>query len=197
MIRRPPRSTLFPYTTLFRSHGQKSILAHCGKNKKRPARKTCRPRRIARNLEIKLQCKLEFTRITRLGRQAERGVQVAVRECVPRERIAAGEVICRRIVIGHAWVRLVRHTRVLEDRQSPYLVFCATRCCPTDGSGKKLRVVERIEGLKSKLQRKLLCQSEVLVSGQIGVVRRRSWRHAQAPGSDSTELYWKSKRVWI
>src|SRR5258708_30539787 len=24
MIRRPPRSTLFPYTTLFRSHGQES-----------------------------------------------------------------------------------------------------------------------------------------------------------------------------
>src|SRR3712207_9484743 len=24
MIRRPPRSTLFPYTTLFRSHGRKS-----------------------------------------------------------------------------------------------------------------------------------------------------------------------------
>src|SRR3712207_9046544 len=27
MIRRPPRSTLFPYTTLFRSHGQK-VLEH-------------------------------------------------------------------------------------------------------------------------------------------------------------------------
>src|SRR5687768_17776334 len=27
MIRRPPRSTLFPYTTLFRSHG-KAIAAH-------------------------------------------------------------------------------------------------------------------------------------------------------------------------
>ena len=26
MIRRPPRSTLFPYTTLFRSKGQKEIL---------------------------------------------------------------------------------------------------------------------------------------------------------------------------
>src|SRR2546429_2497133 len=26
MIRRPPRSTLFPYTTLFRSYGQKSIV---------------------------------------------------------------------------------------------------------------------------------------------------------------------------
>src|SRR2546421_8411319 len=26
MIRRPPRSTLFPYTTLFRSHGSKAAL---------------------------------------------------------------------------------------------------------------------------------------------------------------------------
>src|SRR3712207_6966528 len=25
MIRRPPRSTLFPYTTLFRSHGRRSL----------------------------------------------------------------------------------------------------------------------------------------------------------------------------
>src|SRR5256885_14587460 len=32
MIRRPPRSTLFPYTTLFRSlaHGQHGQLATCG-----------------------------------------------------------------------------------------------------------------------------------------------------------------------
>src|SRR2546426_5509929 len=36
MIRRPPRSTLFPYTTLFRSHGRESLdprrvppQAHC------------------------------------------------------------------------------------------------------------------------------------------------------------------------
>src|SRR2546422_7658473 len=27
MIRRPPRSTLFPYTTLFRSHPQRGIIA--------------------------------------------------------------------------------------------------------------------------------------------------------------------------
>src|SRR2546422_5226533 len=32
MIRRPPRSTLFPYTTLFRSHA-----AGCGKGKQRAA----------------------------------------------------------------------------------------------------------------------------------------------------------------
>src|SRR2546427_5815453 len=29
MIRRPPRSTLFPYTTLFRSHGTASRAAGC------------------------------------------------------------------------------------------------------------------------------------------------------------------------
>src|SRR3712207_7874418 len=28
MIRRPPRSTLFPYTTLFRSHGRKEPVVH-------------------------------------------------------------------------------------------------------------------------------------------------------------------------
>src|SRR2546430_3767987 len=28
MIRRPPRSTLFPYTTLFRSHAQRRPAAH-------------------------------------------------------------------------------------------------------------------------------------------------------------------------
>src|SRR3712207_6910970 len=30
MIRRPPRSTLFPYTTLFRSHGEEARLAPAG-----------------------------------------------------------------------------------------------------------------------------------------------------------------------
>src|SRR5256885_8216520 len=28
MIRRPPRSTLFPYTTLFRSHGRGQLVKH-------------------------------------------------------------------------------------------------------------------------------------------------------------------------
>src|SRR2546422_5789598 len=37
MIRRPPRSTLFPYTTLFRSH--------CEKTSRGPARRPARPRR--------------------------------------------------------------------------------------------------------------------------------------------------------
>src|SRR2546426_9014866 len=30
MIRRPPRSTLFPYTTLFRSHDVRGFAAHTG-----------------------------------------------------------------------------------------------------------------------------------------------------------------------
>src|SRR2546429_2841020 len=37
MIRRPPRSTLFPYTTLFRSHGfgQARSVGACGENAQR------------------------------------------------------------------------------------------------------------------------------------------------------------------
>src|SRR5260370_14997354 len=35
MIRRPPRSTLFPYTTLFRSHGHQRVVG-------RPGRAGCR-----------------------------------------------------------------------------------------------------------------------------------------------------------
>src|SRR5258705_7164431 len=37
MIRRPPRSTLFPYTTLFRSHEHRRPAAHMKLNRKRRA----------------------------------------------------------------------------------------------------------------------------------------------------------------
>src|SRR2546421_4269870 len=39
MIRRPPRSTLFPYTTLFRSHG-----GWCGSTRRRCPRRCCSSR---------------------------------------------------------------------------------------------------------------------------------------------------------
>src|SRR5260370_4744505 len=48
MIRRPPRSTLFPYTTLFRSLGDPELLRrrHRGGSRRvRDARDRCRPRR--------------------------------------------------------------------------------------------------------------------------------------------------------
>src|SRR2546429_6457260 len=35
MIRRPPRSTLFPYTTLFRSHGKQKAATPCQKDQQR------------------------------------------------------------------------------------------------------------------------------------------------------------------
>src|SRR5258705_6655718 len=42
MIRRPPRSTLFPYTTLFRSHAERDVprasLGGLGRHAARPAR---------------------------------------------------------------------------------------------------------------------------------------------------------------
>src|SRR3712207_7325056 len=37
MIRRPPRSTLFPYTTLFRSSSPTSLLSSCGQPGSMPA----------------------------------------------------------------------------------------------------------------------------------------------------------------
>src|SRR5215217_3727782 len=36
MIRRPPRSTLFPYTTLFRSHPRRSPRPRCSSAPRRP-----------------------------------------------------------------------------------------------------------------------------------------------------------------
>src|SRR3712207_7107970 len=40
MIRRPPRSTLFPYTTLFRSHGEREIGIRKAKGKRRASAKS-------------------------------------------------------------------------------------------------------------------------------------------------------------
>src|SRR2546426_5636733 len=38
MIRRPPRSTLFPYTTLFRSRGRRAVSAERGAEQEPPTR---------------------------------------------------------------------------------------------------------------------------------------------------------------
>src|SRR5256885_10491325 len=60
MIRRPPRSTLFPYTTLFRSRGSRGSFPGCGREKRgehrdasspprRPPERGCRRKRRARH----------------------------------------------------------------------------------------------------------------------------------------------------
>src|SRR2546427_2011568 len=46
MIRRPPRSTLFPYTTLFRSH---VVLAPQGTRRRREGRRACEVRLVGRD----------------------------------------------------------------------------------------------------------------------------------------------------
>src|SRR2546426_1558160 len=48
MIRRPPRSTLFPYTTLFRSHDEDFPLAHCRRQRESPKQQTDRSDRVTR-----------------------------------------------------------------------------------------------------------------------------------------------------
>src|SRR3989449_1071600 len=57
MIRRPPRSTLFPYTTLFRSHdGERRGGPGMGRMYKRvndfPIRKGCRPPRDQKRAQV-------------------------------------------------------------------------------------------------------------------------------------------------
>src|SRR5205809_1895849 len=59
MIRRPPRSTLFPYTTLFRSHIETN--SHITGSFKRLTFSINRPRseeRFSRNAETDLVCRL-------------------------------------------------------------------------------------------------------------------------------------------
>src|SRR2546429_718108 len=48
MIRRPPRSTLFPYTTLFRSLRSRSSRQRSGEGISRPARFRCAPQKDSR-----------------------------------------------------------------------------------------------------------------------------------------------------
>src|SRR5438874_6413530 len=48
MIRRPPRSTLFPYTTLFRSRAHRTRRPHCGTP---PRGKVCASSRATRKPE--------------------------------------------------------------------------------------------------------------------------------------------------
>src|SRR5262245_64535586 len=48
MIRRPPRSTLFPYTTLFRSTRDRRRVRRGGSGRPRPSRSPPRPAREAR-----------------------------------------------------------------------------------------------------------------------------------------------------
>src|SRR2546426_8385355 len=45
MIRRPPRSTLFPYTTLFRSHRVRKVLGSLGEEERVGAQGGSRPHR--------------------------------------------------------------------------------------------------------------------------------------------------------
>src|SRR5947199_7266308 len=52
MIRRPPRSTLFPYTTLFRSGVAKRVVAVADVNRGLIAKHGVRPRRGARDDEL-------------------------------------------------------------------------------------------------------------------------------------------------
>src|SRR2546425_5665623 len=54
MIRRPPRSTLFPYTTLFRSHPQRAARHHRGDGRHAAARGLLHQHQDARRLLVRV-----------------------------------------------------------------------------------------------------------------------------------------------
>src|SRR5215204_6857893 len=58
MIRRPPRSTLFPYTTLFRSSGSRPRRAHPGGAHARAAARRCPALRRPRDPEDRKSTRL-------------------------------------------------------------------------------------------------------------------------------------------
>src|SRR2546425_13249692 len=86
MIRRPPRSTLFPYTTLFRSRYEDPIV---GDLLDAPGRRPEEERLADARLEHHLLVELADAPLARLGADEEHAVQPPVRDGPPaRERDA-------------------------------------------------------------------------------------------------------------
>src|SRR2546426_10202849 len=75
MIRRPPRSTLFPYTTLFRSLERKRARGHAHaiavQQEPDGAREAVRCRRVERILEPDVQGATELARGARVGERLD------------------------------------------------------------------------------------------------------------------------------
>src|SRR5256885_5419995 len=99
MIRRPPRSTLFPYTTLFRSLHRRLVLPRRGLRRRHlqvPALHLALPRSEEHTSELQSPCNLvcrlllekkkirlrEFARRgSLLGRESRSGVMQVTRNC--------------------------------------------------------------------------------------------------------------------
>src|SRR5690348_17549637 len=69
MLRRPPRSTLFPYTTLFRSVGSRRTAAYGGSAPKRVRRSASgkRPRSMISSIQRRLSARSRDRKSTRLN----------------------------------------------------------------------------------------------------------------------------------
>src|SRR3712207_8718268 len=93
MIRRPPRSTLFPYTTLFRSQEELRLHAQAHAEERAERRVRARPRR---------------------------GLRAAPAGGRGQGRLAHGRRGARRLVSRRGAVRSEEHTSELQSRQ--YLV---------------------------------------------------------------------------
>src|SRR5688572_31819257 len=68
MIRRPPRSTLFPYTTLFRSRTERRRARRCRKSRANLRHRNCR----VSEHQLQLRCKA----VTSIGREDRKSTRL-------------------------------------------------------------------------------------------------------------------------
>src|SRR5256885_7565160 len=95
MIRRPPRSTLFPYTTLFRSHISTRLRAKCGGCKARLAGRTTAlwlPRSEEHTSELQSPCNLVCRLLLEKKKMVEAAEQAGRMDRVAGEQHGGGVV---------------------------------------------------------------------------------------------------------
>src|SRR2546430_6886136 len=80
MIRRPPRSTLFPYTTLFRSHRHLQIGLHRGDRHPRlhPARRRSEEHTSELQSQSNLVCRLLLEKKKRSGKRFSSSLSIPI-----------------------------------------------------------------------------------------------------------------------
>src|SRR5258708_21530792 len=113
MIRRPPRSTLFPYTTLFRSHGRRNAAPRNG----RSAAARNRNDSLRRRPELRKRGDWEDSEVRWIqgfGCKERSGGLTRVRPGVGRDRTASD----RRYSATRKWTRVGAGTPTTESSAS-------------------------------------------------------------------------------
>src|SRR3989449_4909230 len=92
MIRRPPRSTLFPYTTLFRSRGVRAQTQRRAGVREVPGAARLHPEPQGMELSLEMKRGVDYIGVLRREIREEYGVEIEVGEPVIREPEKCSEI---------------------------------------------------------------------------------------------------------